>query len=121
MTIPRLPRDGDEELEEAAEPRRERGRRVAERTRAEIEIIVDGEHLGTVYPNELTAEAQFQLEEMTKAVQLIDWLANHAGANRDKARQAIGGMPIARLFDVASAISETIAEAVEVPKAKRRR
>ncbi len=110
-----LPRDGDDELE----PRR--GRAVPEPAPRVVDIVVDGVTLGTVDPAELTAEAQFELEEAQTALALLDWLARHAGADKRQARRTIGPMKVQAIVELAAEIAAAIGAAVEPPKARRRR
>lgn len=117
-----LPRDGGDPEDEAQEPRpRSRGRAVPPAPGGLVDIVVDGVTLGSVDTAELTIEAQFQLEETRQAIELLDWLETHAGADRKQARKALGSMKLPALIDLAREIQTAIGEALQVDPRMRRR
>lgn len=100
---------------------RPRGRAEPEAPRARlVDIVVDGVLLGSLDPNTLTANAQFELEEASQATELLDWLARYAGANRSDVRKVIGDMPLTSLMEIGRSIGTALGEAIKVPKPKRR-
>lgn len=85
-----------------------------------VEIIVDGVLLGTLDPDTLTANAQFELEEAQQSIELLDWLERYAGADRAEARRIVGAMQLTALLDLGMSIGTALGEAIKVPKPKRR-
>jgi hypothetical protein len=99
---------------------RKRGRNAPPGTRL-VEIAIDGVVLGTVDPNELTAGAQLDLEDVQRGKHLITWLVQHAGADATTVEAAIRPMPARALLDLMREISAALGEALDVPKTSARR
>jgi hypothetical protein len=125
MSYPRaLPRDGGDP-EDDQPVYRQRGRAVPEAEPDEspiVSIVVGGLELGSVDVRALKARAQFDLEDVKGAYDLLTWLQNYAGvaeADLPKIRDELGEMPIGAIIDLAQGISEAIGQALSVPKRKR--
>jgi hypothetical protein len=122
-----FPRDGGEPpRQELIEPR-QRGRAVPEYTEPTtnlVAIIVNGRQFGAVDVTTLKAKAQFQLERMQQATQLLDWLEEHAGVAKEDLpaiEAELGEMEIGAILDLTVEIGVAIGQAVQLSKAKRRR
>lgn len=120
-------RDGGEVTPQYNPQDRLRGRAgpaEAEPVTTLIDIRVNGQVFGQVDVTTLKAKAQFELERMVGATQLLTWLVNYAGVNPDD-KQALedelGEMPIGALLELGSAIGQAIGEAASLSKAKRQR
>lgn len=101
--------------------RLQRGRIVPARARRIVPIIVNDVVLGEVDADELTAGAQFDLEDCQTAHALVDWLVEYASADRDTAIAALRPMKAQALVDLLQAVSDALGQAVAVPKQKARR
>lgn len=120
-----FPRDGGEVIPQ--QPERLRGRAgpaEPEPVTTLIDIRVNGRVFGQVDVTTLKAKAQFELERMTGATQLLTWLAKYAGVDTEDLpalEDELGEMPIGALLELGSAIGQAIGEAASLSKAKRQR
>ncbi len=102
-------------------PERQRGRAVPPRARKLVQIVVNDVVLGEVDADELTAGAQFDLEDCASAHDLIRWLVQYAGGNEKEAIAALRPMKAQALIDLIVEASTAIGQAISVPKRNARR
>lgn len=108
-------------LEETNGQRNSRGRAVPPRARKLVQIVVNEVVLGEVDADELTAGAQFDLEDCASAHDLIRWLVQYAGGNEKEAIAALRPMKAQALIDLIVEASTAIGQAISVPKRSARR
>jgi len=100
---------------------RPRGRQVPARARKIVQIVVEDVVLGEVDAKELTAGAQFDLEDCNSAYDLVNWLVTYAGGSKEQAVAALRPMKAQALVDLLLEISTALGQAIDVPKRRARR
>lgn len=135
----RMPRDdGDDDPAQSPAPR-PRGRVVPmqppDEEPPEIPITVGGVQFGTVYPQELTARAQMDLERIyrspTPSFDMLDWCVRYGGVDntrrdangktdRDILEDTLADMPIGAVLDLVLGTQTALGQAMTVPKRSRR-
>lgn len=118
---PRDRHDPDDAEREGNQPTRPRGRMAPARAQTIVQIAVDDVVLGEVNPKELTAGAQFDLEDCKGAYDLVDWIVRYAGGDKEQAVAALRPMKAQALVDLLLEISTALGRAVEIPKRNARR
>lgn len=122
---PQFPRDGGEVIPQG-QPERLRGRAgpaEAEPPKTLIDIRVNGKILGQIDVTTLKAKAQFELERMVKATDMLTWLSRYAGVSPEDlpdVEYELGEMPIGALLELGQSIGAAIGEAASLSKAKPR-
>ena len=80
-----------------------------------VAIKINGIEVGTIDPAELTVEAQMDLEEGTSIGALVQWLHKHAGADVEKAKEALRPIKMRELPGVYQAIGEALKRSIQIP------
>lgn len=127
MTYSRMPRD-DGDDDQVQGPRRA-GRVVPmqppEHEPTLIAITVGGVQFGTIYPQELRARAQIDLERVmrsaTPTLDMLAWCERYAGVDRadlPELEDALAEMPLGAVVEFAVGIQQALGQAMQVPKAR---
>lgn len=98
-----------------------RGREAPARARKLVQVVVNETVLGEIDANEITAGAQFDLEDCQTAHALVDWMVTYAGSDRDETIKALRPMALQAIMDLLLEVSTALGQAVEVPKRNARR
>lgn len=88
----------------------------------QIAIVVNGVEFGAVDVRTLPARAQFDLEDMQGAYDLLAWLQHYAGvreADLPALREELADMNVQAILDLTVAISTAIGQALRLPNATR--
>lgn len=89
-----------------------------------IEIVVNDVTIGLLYPDELKAKAQFDLERLKATHELIWWLKQYANvplASYGQLQTFMEELPLIDLANVGKAIGEAINQVLQIPKTTRKR
>lgn len=96
--------------------RRQVGRVPPPVEEAHIEIYIDGQVVGTVYPGRLTGAAQFDLEDAQTTRQVIRWLVLYAGGDAEAVEAILRPLPLIQVTEFVRSVARSLSKSLELSK-----
>lgn len=81
-----------------------------------VAIVVNGQQLGEVDPDELTIGAQMDLEDAKSTRQVIQWMGTYANADVARVEEILRPLKARELHQLVASLNTALQRAVEVPK-----
>jgi hypothetical protein len=94
-----------------------RGRAVPEKVEPSFDIKLDGQVIGTVYPQRLTGAAQIDLEDAKSTRAVIAWLVTYAGGDAAHVEQMLRALPLVEITNFVRGVSEALSRSIALGNA----